>query len=97
MSTAFLENYFKNVLNIQTFNANNPDHLKAYVYMRDFGRQHPTLRFFLEEPHVSIPTMMDSKIADAWLAQTKYSYLLGEVQHSVSKLTGVVPEELQPA
>lgn len=49
-------------LNYQHFDPTLSEHLLAYKNFTAAGRQHPTMRFFLEEPYLDIPTMMRSKI-----------------------------------
>lgn len=51
----------------EKFNASNPEHVKAYVCLKKFGRQHPTLRFYIEDPFLTVPHLMESRIADRFL------------------------------
>lgn len=83
-SANYLTNYFKARLDKQVFNAKNMHHLAAYVCLRDLGRQHPTMRFVLEEPHISIPVMMEAKIADEYIKQ--FDSVITEAQHVCSAL-----------
>lgn len=52
------------------FDATNPEHIQAYLMMTDktSARQHPTLRFILEDPFFDMITMMHAKIAHAYVA-----------------------------
>lgn len=49
------------------FDPNDPRHLEAYYSLRFKGRQDPNLRFFLEEPFLDVVSMMQHKIATAFL------------------------------
>jgi hypothetical protein len=53
----------------EKFDATNPSHLTAYICLKNHGRQHPTLRFYLEDPFLSVPHMMESRVADLFLTQ----------------------------
>lgn len=46
------------------FNPASEEHRAAYWRLRTTGRQHPELRFVLEEKFGSVLTMMQAKIAD---------------------------------
>jgi hypothetical protein len=46
------------------FDVDNNEHLVAYAMLNYHGRQHPTLRFFLEEPYTNVLHMMQSKIVE---------------------------------
>lgn len=45
------------------FDPSNPEHVKAFLLLQNESRQHPTLRFQLEQPFVSVFDMMKTKIA----------------------------------
>lgn len=60
-------NTFTKAFSYQMFDAHNPAHIAAYQCLKHYGRQHPTLRFYLEEPYVSVPHMMEARIAEAYL------------------------------
>lgn len=66
--TTLLERFASQVT-YQRFDPHNEEHLKAYAHWRMYGRQHPKLRFHLEDPHNNVPSMMEAKIAEAWLSQ----------------------------
>lgn len=66
--TTVLERFSRHFV-FQRFNPHDEEHLKAYAYWRMHGRMHPTLRFHLEDPFNNVPSMMEAKIAEAWLAQ----------------------------
>lgn len=51
----------------ETFDASNADHIMAYAYMQNHSRQHPTIRFRLEDGHLSVPIMMAERLAAAYL------------------------------
>ena len=55
----------------QDFNPGNKEHLKAYYMLRYDGRQHPTLRFKLQEPHKDAVNMMMTKIAERAIIKSK--------------------------
>lgn len=62
-------NTFAKQYNYEKFDASNPEHITAYVCIKKLGRQHPTLRFYLEDPFLNIPDLMESRIGDAFLEQ----------------------------
>lgn len=64
-------NVFNKTFSYEKFDAHNPDHVAAYICLKQYGRQHPTLRFFLEDPFTSIPHLMESRISDAYVASIK--------------------------
>ena len=45
------------------FDLTNKEHQRAFAYLTQFNRQHPTLRFILEEPYVDIRSMLLGKVA----------------------------------
>jgi len=58
------------------FDPQNPDHLKAFkmLCLGEAGptsniKQHPTLRFNLDNPFDNVRTMMTHKVAEAYLAK----------------------------
>ena len=55
------------------FNPSNPQHVEAYLCIRLHGKQHPTLRFELDEDFQSVPGMMEVMLADAYAASFKNS------------------------
>ncbi len=61
-------NVFNKTFTYEKFDATNPEHVAAYVCLKQYGRQHPTLRFYLEDPFLTIPHLMESRIADAHVA-----------------------------
>lgn len=55
------------------FNPALPEHRKAFQMLclgvnNDHFRQHPTLRFNVEQPFTDVRTMMFHKVADAFLS-----------------------------
>lgn len=64
-------NVFSKSFTYEQFDALNPDHIAAYVCLKQYGRQHPNLRFYLEDPFLSIPHLMESRISDAHVAGVK--------------------------
>lgn len=50
------------------FDATNSEHKVAYWMIKEKRRQHPTLRFILEEPFKNVPEMMTAKMAAANIA-----------------------------
>lgn len=52
-----------------TFNPFNREHVAAYLALAEQGRQHPTLRFELESPHVDVKAMMSAKMARAFASR----------------------------
>lgn len=54
------------------FDPSNPEHLKAFHNLCFEHRQHPTLRFELEESYESVPSMM--------LHQVGYQAYLDRIQ-----------------
>lgn len=65
-----------NIRTAVTFDATNPEHVEAFRMMclgevDALGnvtiRQHPTLRFRLEFPHVDVRSMMLTKIAQQYV------------------------------
>jgi hypothetical protein len=77
-------NTFAKQFNYEQFDARNPEHLKAYMCLAYHARQHPTLRFYLEEPYQSVPSLMSARIAEAYTAQYK------GIDKDVVKLVGAV-------
>ena len=58
------------------FDPKNPDHLQAFrmLCLGESGptstiRQHPSLRFNLDNPYDNVRTMMTHKVAEAYLAE----------------------------
>ena len=58
------------------FDPTNPEHLKAFkmLVLGESGptstiRQHPSLRFNLDNPYDNVRTMMTHKVAEAYLAE----------------------------
>ncbi len=58
------------------FNPQDPEHLKAFkmLVLGEAGptsniKQHPTLRFNLDNPFDNVRTMMTHKVAEAYLAK----------------------------
>lgn len=45
-----------------SFDAKNKEHIKAFVTLHYRGRQHPTLRFHLEQPYLDVRSMMIDKL-----------------------------------
>ena len=68
MATPILNTFAKRFV-YEQFDASNEEHVRAYVCLKKFGRQHPTLRFYLEDPFLSVPHLMESRIADRFLSQ----------------------------
>lgn len=66
--TAQVLNTFSKRFVYEKFDASNPKHVEAYVCLKKFGRQHPTLRFYIEDPFLTVPHLMESRVADAFLA-----------------------------
>lgn len=52
-----------------TFDAANPEHIEAFRFLIEKSRQHPTLRFKLEFPHLDIRSMMTAKVVEQFLKQ----------------------------
>lgn len=48
------------------FDENNPDHIQAFLSLHRLGRQHPTLRFVLEEDFLSVYHMMINRMVNAY-------------------------------
>jgi hypothetical protein len=52
------------------FDVNNPEHLRAF-HMLCIGddpiKQHPTLRFQLDQPFLDVPSMMKHRVGQAYL------------------------------
>ena len=46
------------------------EHQHAFVALTQFNRQHPTLRFVLEQPYVDVRSMMHGKVAELFTKQT---------------------------
>jgi len=70
MATPTLNTFAKQFV-YEKFDAHNEEHLQAYLCLSLHGRQHPTLRFYLEEPYQSVPSLMNARIAEAYTAQYK--------------------------
>jgi len=49
------------------FDPNNREHVEAYSMLHYQGRQHPHLRFFLDDNYLSVYHMMASRITEAWI------------------------------
>ena len=64
---------FNETRRYETFDPRNQEHIKAYVSLQKYRKQHPTLRFYQEKPFLDIPSMMASKIADMFDEQTSNS------------------------
>jgi hypothetical protein len=59
-----LKKHFQNNILVQHFDPENPEHLEAYRMLDKEGRQHPSLRFHLNNVYFSdVPTMMARCIA----------------------------------
>lgn len=69
MTSTQILNTFSKTFKYEKFDAHNPEHVAAYVCLKNYGRQHPTLRFYLEDPFSSVPHLMESRISDAYIAQ----------------------------
>lgn len=67
MSAQVLNTFSKRFV-YEKFDASNPEHVKAYVCLKKFGRQHPTIRFYIEDPFLTVPHLMESRVADQFLA-----------------------------
>lgn len=63
MPSQVLNTFEKNITYIP-FDVDNEEHLIAYVMLNYHGRQHPTLRFQLEEPFTNVVHMMQTKIVE---------------------------------
>jgi hypothetical protein len=64
MVAGVISKHFQNSLSWQHFDPNNKEHLEAYRMVEQEGRQHPSLRFFLNDRFFSdVPTMMAKCIA----------------------------------
>lgn len=74
------------------FDPTNRDHMVAYLAIAKLGRQHPTLRFTLDYPFLSVRSMMETKIALAFAEQ--FADIENEV-YQLESVTGftVVPDE----
>lgn len=57
-----------NPTNHVRFDAGNPEHLQAFYMLKFKARQHPTLRFVLEDGFSDVPQMMQSKITDRFIS-----------------------------
>ena len=55
-------------LTVVHFNAQTREHIEAYVMLTQRGRQHPTLRFVLENPFIDVRSMMHDHIGRAYVA-----------------------------
>lgn len=45
------------------FDANNKEHLEAFMHLEETGRLHPKIRFEVEPPYLSAPDMIRAKLA----------------------------------
>jgi hypothetical protein len=71
--------HFASQFRHEKFDASNVEHIKAYAYMQNHGRQHPTIRFSLEDGHLSVPIMMAERLAAAYLTS------FGDLTKAVAK------------
>jgi len=62
-------NTFSKSITYQVFDPNNREHMVAFTCLVFNGRQHPTLRFQLELPHLDIMSMMLKKVAQVHIDQ----------------------------
>lgn len=62
-SAQVLTAFTKNIKYI-AFDPSNTEHLAAYALLFKHGRQHPTLRFQLEEPFNNIVQMMHMRVVE---------------------------------
>lgn len=53
------------------FDPRKPEHLKAFHSVYFTGRQHPTLRFVLEDGYQSVVTMAQDKIIKQYFTDQK--------------------------
>lgn len=44
------------------FDPKNKEHIRAFVMLHYSGRQHPTLRFIVEQPFLDVRSMMIDKL-----------------------------------
>lgn len=49
------------------FDPANVEHMKAFDLLVNHGRQHPTLRFRLEQPYLDIRSMMQAAVCKAYI------------------------------
>jgi hypothetical protein len=66
MSQAILPAYMQTIEKVY-FNPKNKDHLTALSLLVEQNRQHPTLRFVLEQPYLDVRAMMLHKVAKAYI------------------------------
>lgn len=63
------------------FNPHNPEHRRAFYLVSIEQKQHPTLRFQLEEPFSSVLLMMQAKLA-LWACRD----FAAKVEHNSSSI-----------
>ena len=52
------------------FDINDREHIKAFVALTQFNRQHPTLRFTVNPPYNDVRTMMSAKVCEMFSQQS---------------------------
>lgn len=72
-------------LQIVDFDPKVPAHVEAFVWLTQKGRQHPTMRFHLEQPYLDVITMMYDKIGREYAAK-----VLDAAAKKTSRRAGVV-------
>jgi hypothetical protein len=65
----------KHLPKMVTFDANNPEHRVAYWMIKEKRRQHPTLRFHLPEPYLTVPQMMEDQTSKLEKGQILFNRL----------------------
>jgi len=56
-------------LQFADFDPKVPEHVEAFVWLTQKSRQHPTMRFRLEQPYLDVITMMYDKIGREYAAK----------------------------
>lgn len=76
-------NAFSQKVRYVDFDVKNPEHIKAYICLTKYGRQHPTLRFNLSDGYLDVHSMMNAAVGAEFIKQ--YPDVEEEARHLVTK------------
>lgn len=62
-------NAFSQRVRYVDFDAKDPEHIKAYICLTQYGRQHPTLRFNLKDGYLDVHSMMNAAVGAEYVKQ----------------------------
>lgn len=66
--TGTLRNFSQRLVYVD-FDVKNPEHIKAYISLTQYGRQHPTLRFNVIDGYQDVHSMMNAIVGAEFIKQ----------------------------